>query len=191
MRNHKQTIRSCISKIDELRNSKLIGTKIKCYSYQEYIKKDQDNEFNIDTLKFPRDEYIESFLLRFRHFFINSSSVNFFKFFDSAYLLASNPDDKETIATSRKLFSHTLYGNLPKDISKMMGLEDFKNTDKIFKLFFNGKYFHIDDENLKKINKFSKDKEKISFYIFLTALYSITSMMFISVLIVKKTLKIT
>lgn len=169
-------------KVSELKKAKLITTKKKCYSYQYFVNELNEYE-NLYTELLPPEELIESFLLRFRHFILDKSAINIFKILNKAYNFASTQDDKDTIAMVRNAFSSSINGTFPEEIKKFT---ISKSTNELFRLFLNGQYFHLDKNLNQTFESLTEHNYKASKLGFLSALYAISRLLFLTDLIIRK-----
>ncbi len=136
---------------DEKRNLELYNEKVERILEHSLIKQkgkfSMFPEFKINNKK-PTEEQIESFLARFRAFYMKGEPTYFLRICDILYTSIEDDKKKEEIVYLRATYN--------KILNKGSGFGFYINKNKIspdhnINLWLNAYYFHSDDEKRKQL----------------------------------------
>lgn len=143
----KKCLRLFLSKVTEMNKTSFVKN---CSKISATFNFEQNKGLEIST-QIPGEETLKSFLLTFRHFYMNDSQINFGKICNLLFQRTDNGEMKNSIAKAREVYNKLLSAS---PIGFKFNNEEL-TPKKIIDLWINAEYFHTDGEKrdvLEQIN---------------------------------------
>lgn len=143
----KKCLRLFLEKVTEMNKTSFVRNLLKISTTFNF---NQGKGLEISS-QLPDEETLKSFLLTFRHFYLNNSQINFGKICNLLYQKIDNDEIKDNIAKAREVYNKLLNAS---PIGFKFNNEEL-TPKKIIDLWLNAEYFHtngVKREVLKQIN---------------------------------------
>ena len=142
---------------------------------------DQNQGLKISA-QIPSEETLKSFLLTFRHFYMNNSQINFGKICNLLYQKTDNTEMKDNIAKAREVYNKLLNNS---SIGFKFNNEEL-TPKKIIDLWMNAEYFHTDREKRDVLKQINTIGEPFFQFLFVSPLYDLVKIINYLANIIKK-----
>lgn len=156
-------------RVKELQNTKIVrgGTKLSFDFYDDLSLAQKQKHLQ-------KEEIIRSFILSFRHFYLDGEQVHFNRFHNKIIPKVSDPEAREVLKDLRKRYKHVLNNSG----SLVYYYKGQKVTPKtMIDLWFNGHYFHSDPVKRDELNEWLNRSGGIFQFLFLDALKELAAIL--------------